>query len=302
MNLSLQRLRYFSAVAQFGSFRRAADELNITQPALSRQIRVLEDEVGAPLLNRSKRRVSLTPGGAHLLQRSSLLLDEAAVLVKEVRRFSEQEPPPLTLGVLQSLMSGIFPQALKLMKQEFGSAPVRVFGFQTQQIVTGVLHGEYDLGIVAGPLEHPKLLARQLFDEPYAAVLPRSHRLARRKVIEVRAMIAVPLVGSPVGQVIRQMVDRAAEGLPGWKYVAEMESIGAIIELVRAGIGGAVLPFSSVTPLPRGIVARRLQNDSGGPAIVRSVWAIQRAGATLPRIGRRLPDLLTKAAVAMPPL
>jgi DNA-binding transcriptional LysR family regulator len=300
--MNLQRLRYFEAVGRFASFRRAADELNITQPALSRQISVLEEEVGVPLLIRSKRKVTLTPGGAYLLERCTQLLDEAAVLVKEVRRFSLEEPAPLTVGVLQSLLTGVFPQALMLLRQEFGKAPVRVFGFRTQQIVAGVLHGEYDLGIVAGPVDDPKLIARELFPEPYAAVLPRAHRLARRSKIEVRELVSIPLVGSPVGHIIRQMVDKAVEGMTPWKYVAEMESIGATIELVRAQIGAAVLPVSAVTPLPRGIVALRLEKNTGEHAIVRSVWSIQRAGVTLPRFGRRLPELLAKAAAGMPQL
>jgi DNA-binding transcriptional LysR family regulator len=300
--MNLQRLRYFQAVGRFGSFRRAADELNITQPALSRQIKVLEREVGVPLLTRSKRRVALTPGGAHLLQRTTQLLDEAAVVLKEVRQISAEEPVPFTLGVLQSLLSGVFPQALLMLKKEFGSAPVRVFGFRTQQILAGVLHGEYDLGIIAGPVDDPKLVGRHLFIEPYVAVLHRGHRLARRAVIDLPTMATVPLVGSPIGHIIREMVDRAGGDTLRWKYVAEMESLGAMIELVRAQLGAAVIPLSAVTPLPRGIVARRLVAASGGDAISRDVWSVQRAGVTLPRLGRRLPDILAKAAAAMPRL
>jgi DNA-binding transcriptional LysR family regulator len=300
--MNLQRLRYFQAVGRFGSFRRAADELNITQPALSRQIKVLEREVGVPLLTRSKRKVALTPGGAHLLQRTTQLLDDAAVVLKEVRQISAEEPVPFTLGVLQSLLTGVFPQALLMLRKEFGSAPVRVFGFRTQQILAGVLHGEYDLGIVAGPVDDAKLVGRHLFIEPYVAVLPRGHRLARRTTIDLPTMASVPLVGSPIGHIIREMVDRAGGDTLRWKYVAEMESLGAMIELVRAQLGAAVIPLSAVTPLPRGIIARRLVSASGSDAIIRDVWSVQRAGVALPRLGRRLPDILAKAAAAMPRL
>jgi DNA-binding transcriptional LysR family regulator len=300
--MNLQRLRYFQAVGRFGSFRRAADELNITQPALSRQIKVLEREVGIPLLTRSKRKIALTPGGAHLLQRSTQLLDDAAVLLKEVRLVNTEEPVPLTLGVLQSLLTGVFPQALVMLRKEFRKAPVRVFGFRTQQITSGVLHGEYDLGIIAGPVDDPKLVGRQLFVEPYVAVFPRGHPLARRPAVDLAAMASVPLVGSPVGHIIREMVDSAGGGSLRWRYVAEMDSLGAMVELVRAQLGAAVIPLSAVTPLPRGVVARRLVGNSGSHAIVRTIWSIQRAGVTLPRLGRRLPDILTKAAAAMPEL
>jgi DNA-binding transcriptional LysR family regulator len=300
--MNLQRLRYFQAVGRFGSFRRAADELNITQPALSRQIKVLEREVGVPLLTRSKRKVALTPGGAYLLQRSTQLLDEAAVVLKDVRQVSTEEPVPFTLGVLQSLLTGVFPQALVMLRKEFGRAPVRVFGFRTHQIVSGVLHGEYDLGIVAGPVDDPKLVGREVFVEPYVAVLPRGHRLARHSTVDLALMASVPLVGSPIGHIIRQMVDAAAGDTLRLKYVAEIESLGAIVELVRAQLGAAVIPLSAVTPLPRGIIARRLVTSDGDDAIVRTIWSIQRAGVTLPRLGRRLPDILAKAAATMPRL
>ena len=97
--MNFQRLRYFEVVARRGSVRQAADELNITQPALSRQIKVLEEEIGVPLLIRAERRISLTPAGTYLWRKCGALLGEAAVLVKEVRRVSNEEPIPLTIGM-----------------------------------------------------------------------------------------------------------------------------------------------------------------------------------------------------------
>jgi DNA-binding transcriptional LysR family regulator len=295
--MNLQRLRYFEAVGRLGSFRRAADELNITQPALSRQIKVLEEEVGVPLLIRSKRRIALTPGGKHLWLRCGQLLDDTAVLAKEVRRLSNEEPIPFTIGILQSLLNGIFPRAYIALRAEVGKVPLRVFGFRSSHIISGVLNGEYDLGIVSVPIDNPKLVATALFDDPHVVVLPKGHQLSRRASVDLQSLAADSIVSWPRGFGIRDAIDSAAEGKIIREYAAEVESLGAILELVRAGLGTTVLPISAVTPAPRGIVIRPLR----GEPLTRTVWAIQRVGVTLPAFSRRLVDLITETALQARP-
>jgi DNA-binding transcriptional LysR family regulator len=291
--MNLQRLRYFEAVGRLGSFRRAADELNISQPALSRQIKVLEGEVGVALLIRAKRRVAMTPGGTHLWRRCSELLDEAAVLAKEVRRISDADPLPFTIGVLQSLLNGIFPQAYMALRREAGKVPLSVFGFRAAHIITGVLHGEYDLGVVSGSVDEERLLCKPLFEDIHVAVLPKGHRLSRRIVtLQALADGPDPMVTWPRGFGIRDTVDRAFAASPVRNYAAEVEGLGAILELVRAGLGTAVLPLSAVTPAPRGVAIRRIEGDP----IVRTISSVQRAGAALPPFSRRLIELMTVAA------
>jgi DNA-binding transcriptional LysR family regulator len=291
--MNLQRLRYFEAVARLGSFRRAADELDISQPALSRQIQVLETEVGVPLLIRSKRRVAMTPGGAHLWRRCSELLDEAAVLAKEVRRVSKAEPVPFTIGVLQSLLSGILPQAYMRLREEAGKVPLCVYGFRTGQIITGVLNGDYDVGIVSGPINEKRLILKPLFQDIHVAVLPRGHRLAARAVsLQSLVEAADPMVSWPPGYGIRDTNDQAFAAYPVRSYAAEVESLGAILELVRAGLGTTLLPLSAVTPPPPDVAICRIEGDP----IVRTVSSIRRVGSTLPPFSRRLLELMTTAA------
>jgi DNA-binding transcriptional LysR family regulator len=291
--MNLQRLRYFEAVGRLGSFRRAADELNISQPALSRQIQVLEDEVDVPLLIRSKRRVAMTPAGAHLWRRCSELLEEAAVLAKEVRRVGKAEPVPFTIGVLQSLLSGIFPQAYLRLREEVGKVPLCVFGLRTGQIITGVLNGDHDVGVVSGSINEKRLILKPLFQDIHVAVLRKGHPLGAR-AISLKSLLdaADPMLGWPRGYGIRDTNDQAFAAYPIRGYAAEVESLGAILELVRAGLGTTVLPLSAVTPAPPGIAICRIEGDP----IVRTVSSIQRAGVALPPFSRRLLELMTTAA------
>jgi DNA-binding transcriptional LysR family regulator len=292
--MNLQRLRYFEAVARLRSFRRAADELNISQPALSRQINVLEGEIGVALLIRSKRRVTVTPGGEHLWRKCGELLDGAAVLAKEVRRISDAEPVPLTIGVLQSLLTGTFPQAYMAWRREVGKVRLRVFGFRSSHIISGVLNGEYDLGIVSVPVNDERLVATELYQDTHVAVLPRGHRLARRAAVNLRLLAAAdPIVTWPQGFGIRESIDQASVDFPIRSYAAEVESLGAILELVRAGLGATVLPLSAVTPPPRGVLIRRIE----GKSIDRTVSSIYRVGVALPPSTQRLLELMTKAAL-----
>jgi DNA-binding transcriptional LysR family regulator len=291
--MNLQRLRYFEAVARLGSFRRAADELDISQPALSRQIQVLETEVGVPLLIRSKRRVAMTPAGTHLWRRCSELLDEAAVLAKEVRQVSKAAPVPFTIGVLQSLLTGIFPQAYMRLREEVGKVPLCVFGFRTGPIITGVLNGDYDVGVVSGPINEKRLVLKPLFQDIHVAVLRKGHPLEARAV-SLKSLLdaAEPMVGWPRGFGIRDTNDQTFAAYPVRSYAAEVESLGAILELVRAGLGTTVLPLSAVTPSPPDVAICRIEGDP----IVRTVSSIQRVGATLPPFSRRLLELMTAAA------
>jgi LysR family hydrogen peroxide-inducible transcriptional activator len=291
--MNFQRLRYFEVVARRGSVRQAADELNITQPALSRQIKVLEEEVGVPLLIRAERRISLTPAGAYLWRKCGALLGEAAVLAKEVRRVSNEEPIPLTIGILQSLMSGIFPQAYMALRKEVGKVPLRVFGFRTSHIISGVLNGDYDLGIISEVIENPKLTVWPLFDDPHVTVLPKAHPLARRASVDIQSL-ADSIISWPRGFGIRDTLDRAVVSSPVRRYAAEVESLGAMLELVRAGLGTTVLPLSAVTPVPAGIVLRPLRGES----VTRTVLAVHRVEARLPPFALRLLDLITQAALA----
>jgi DNA-binding transcriptional LysR family regulator len=293
--MNLQRLRYFEAVGRHRSFRRAAEELNISQPALSRQIQVLEDEVGVDLLLRSKRRVALTPGGAHLWRRCSELLDEAAVLTKEVRQVSKVEPIPFTIGVLQSLVGSVFPQAYMALREEAGKVPLCVCGFRTTHIITGVLNGDHDVGVVSGPVTDKRLLLKSMFEDIHVAVLPKGHRL-EAPVISLQSLAdpSHPMVGWPVGYGIRDTNDQvfAAAHHPIRSYAAEVESLGAILELVRAGLGTTVVPLSAVTPAPDGVAVCRIEDDP----IVRAVISIQRVGSKLPPFSRRLIELMTAKA------
>jgi DNA-binding transcriptional LysR family regulator len=221
------------------------------------------------------------------------LLDDTAVLTKEVQQIGTSERAPLTIGVVQSLLHSVFPRAFMQWRKEVGKVPLRVFGFRSTQIVSNVLRGEYDFGIVARPSEIPKLTIRNLFQDPFVAVLPAGHRLARSRSIALQTMSVEPQISWPRGYPIRDLIDRASDVTPFRTYTAEVESLGTILELVRARLGTTLLPLSAVSPTPRGMVVRKLDGDP----ITRRICSIERKGATLTAHSQRLIDLITSAAL-----
>jgi DNA-binding transcriptional LysR family regulator len=155
------------------------------------------------------------------------------------------------------------------------------------------LNGQYDLGVVTGPVNVQRLIHKPLFQDPHVAVLPKGHRLARRTVtLKSLVEAAEPMVSMPPGFGVRDVIDHAFAAHPIRHFAAEVESIGALLDLVRAGLGMTVLPLSAVTPTPRGVTLCRIE----GAPIMRTVCSIQRVGDAPPPFGRRLLELMTLAA------
>jgi DNA-binding transcriptional LysR family regulator len=286
--LNLLRLRSFLALQDAGSFRLAAERLGLSQPALSRQIQVLEAELGATLLRRGRPPLALTEAGRFVAQEAPRLLADAALLQQEAKRLHGGRDPTLCLGVLQSLLEGVFARALLAWRQEWPDVKLRVLGFQSGQIMREVAEGRQHLGVVGLPPGDPRLVWRPLAEEPFLAVLPPGHALARaaEDAVSLADLAAAGLVLPPPAFGLRQAVDAAfaAAGLAP-RLVAELEGIGAILALVQAGLGPSILPASAV-PASAQVACRAL----AGEAPRRSLGVVWHRS--------RKPDAVTLALVA----
>ncbi|MBE9605275.1 LysR family transcriptional regulator [Acetobacteraceae bacterium H6797] len=272
--MNLQRLRSFLTVCETGGFRRAADLLGLSQPALTRQIQVLEAEMGARLFHRDRQPVALTEAGRFVAEQAGRLLGEAAFLRQEAQRLDGGRDPTLRIGVLQSLLEGVFSAALIGWRRDWPRVPLRVMGFRSSQIMTEVIDGRQHLGLIGEVPTDPRLVWKPLLEDPYVAVLPPQHALAAQPRVSLAALAMEGMVLPPPGFGLRDTVDLAfgAEGLSP-RVTAELEGIGAILALVRAGLGPSLLPFSAVNHIG-GLEIKPL----AGQAPQRSIGAIWHAG------------------------
>lgn len=293
--MNLLRLRSFLALSDAGGFRRAADRLGVSQPALTRQIQVLEAEMGASLIRRDRQPIALTEAGRFLAQHAGRLLADAAFLRQEVQRLDGGRDPTLTVGVLQSLLEGVFSVALVGWRRDWPGIPLRVLGFRSGPIMAEIIDGRQHLGFVGMPPTDPRLVWKPMVEDVFVAVLPPGHRLARDDgPLELAELQGEGLVLPPPGFGLRDTVDVAFAKLGlTLRVTAELEGISAILVLVRAGLGPSILPASAVNSMG-GLVLRPLS----GQAPRRSLGAVWHVGRRHDAVIEQLVSAVESAAAS----
>lgn len=251
-NVELEWLRRFVVVAETLNFRRAALQLKISQPALSRSLSQLEDSIGARLLERDRRGVSLTVPGRVLLEESPRLL-EHAVMVRRVTQHST-ESNRLNVGFLTMALYRTLPEALKLFRSRWPGVDLRLQELSSGEQYQRLQNGTLDVGIVAIEVTDRHSLATRVIDRsPIVLVVPEHWDLARKKSIALSELANVPLIQArrSTSSSISDMLDlkcRAAGFSPN--LVHEANQIYPILKLVAAGEGVGFVPeISKVHPV-----------------------------------------------------
>ena len=188
MAIELRLLRYFAAVAEERHVGRAAARLYISQPALSQQIRSLEEQVGVPLFVRHPRGVELTEAGAALLEEARTLLAESDRLEAAVEGLRRGGGTGVRIGLAPGLPRSLFPELLAALRRREPDAGVEVRELTTPEQVEALAAGDLDLGLVREPVDDPGLAHRTLLVEPLGVSLPAGHPLAARESLTLREL------------------------------------------------------------------------------------------------------------------
>jgi LysR family hydrogen peroxide-inducible transcriptional activator len=188
--MELHQLRYFVAVAQAGSFSRAAERCHVSQPSLSQQILKLERRLGQPLLNRLGRRAALTDAGRLLLDRATMIL--AAVEEAERRLLDEDgvQRGRLVVGAIPTIAPYLLPPALEAFAKRHPQVELIVHEDVTRNLLAAAVEGDLDLAIVARPVADERLHVESVLTEPLFAALHPRHRLSRRRRITIQDLSA----------------------------------------------------------------------------------------------------------------
>lgn len=303
--MNFTRLRYFHSVAKLQSFRRAAEVIGVSQPSLSRQILILEQECGTSLFKRDKKHIILTAAGELLLSRSANLLGEMDDLKRGLADLSAAQSNRILVGAIQSTLDHLIPAAIDIMRKRHPRLRVSVRGSQSSEIVESVSRGLLDVGIVATPIADPRISVELVSRERYFAVLPTSHSHSQHKQLKLADIAQDNFITFPRGFVIRDMIDSAsAESGTTLNVIAEIESIEAIKALVRFGSTVSILPESAIlgnisaiglsfvpidaSHLVRDIVAIRLTDEKKSALIDQFVDAMRHAYRTADRSSGRV--------------
>jgi len=279
--LDLDQLRAFVTVADLRSFRQAADELHLSPPALSRRIERLEERVGARLLERTSRSVRLSVVGEAFVERVRSVLEDLDDAVLGVNELSSGHSGRLTVAAVPSAACGFVPQALARLAERYPRVRVRLLDGSLQATALAVLGGQADIGIGFHDDAIPGLEAELLGEEPYLLALPAGHRWAGRRAIRLQDLGIEPVLSLAAGSGNRGLLDQQlAQAGVELRITHEAAHVWALIGMVEAGMGCALVPAMALRAAPAGVVAVPLR---GNP--------LRRKIALLTAVERRLTPL-----------
>ena len=269
--MELRHLRYFVAVAEMENVSRAALKLHVSQPALSRQIRDLEDEIGFSLLERTAKSVRLTDAGRAFLDNARALLQNADDAVTKARAVASAEPTELHVGYSPTPTAEILPKILRAFQAAMPNVHVRLHDWSNKDILEGIRDGRLQLGLIVPPTKTSALQDvryEELFHERVCVAVAPQHPFARRRAIPITEVAAEPLIGLtredyPNYYDYLSIIFSKVKQKP--RVVEEHDSFSGIISAVEAGTGVAVgcevlghsfgnrVKFLHITPEPKPI-------------------------------------------------
>lgn len=246
--MELRLLRTFKAVAEAGSFTSAASRIHLTQAAVSVHIRQLEEELGTPLFLRVNKKLFLTETGRALLARVETILRAHDEVKAELTAMSGAARGRLHLGVASTAITvHPLPEILGELKRQHPLADLSIVGGTSELIISRILAGDLDAGLVSLPVEESDVATEMLRSDRLVAVFAPQHRLARARAITAQELAAEPLILGEKGGNTRRLIDLFFEksGLDQ-NVVMELQRTEAIIKMVERGFGATILPEESV--------------------------------------------------------
>jgi LysR family transcriptional regulator, hydrogen peroxide-inducible genes activator len=301
--MNLQDIRYLVAVAEHRHFGRAAEACNVSQPTLSSQIRKLEDELGVTLLERTNKRVDITPVGSQILVHAQRVLADAGQMEAVARAARDPLVGPLKLGVIPTLAPYLMPMILKPMRQSYPGLTIELWEDQTRSLIDGLRNHRLDAALLATPPDAPEITELALFDEPLLAVLPLKHRFAALDAVEEEALADELLVLADGHCLANQAIAAcgARNGPPrtGTHGVMrgtmqgsmQASTLETLVNLVAAGYGATLLPALAADSFRRReILIRPLAGHSS-----RTIRLASRPGFPRPQALRALEKVIHKA-------
>jgi LysR family transcriptional regulator, hca operon transcriptional activator len=265
VEMELRHFRYFVAVAEAGSLTVAAQRrLHTSQPSLSRQIRDLEDEVGAQLLTRSARGIELTPAGRAFLDHARSVLSQVEGAAEAARRVAHPAKPCFAMGFLTGHELTWMPEALRILRDELPNIDVMISSQYSPLLADALAKGKIDAAFLRREKGVPGLAFRLLVKEPLVVILPRDHHLAARHVINPGDLVGETFViVSDTAPVLRAVIDdylkRSGINITP---AHEADHLAMGMSLIASTRGVGLLPAYAQNFLPSSVTSRPLKGDT----------------------------------------
>ena len=293
--MNLQDLRYLVALAEHRHFGRAAEACNVSQPTLSSQIRKLEDGLGVKLLERTNKRVDLTPVGRQIVEHARQAL--AAAREMETVASASRDPlvGPLRLGVIPTLAPYLMPLILQPLRRDYPELMIELWEDQTRALIEGLRGHKLDAALLATAAGAPEITEIELFREPLLAALPPNHRLARAKTVKEESITAELMVLAEghclANQALAACGQKSNALRSPLQNSMQAATLETLVNLVAAGYGATLIPALAVGSLNhREIVILPLAGDSS-----RTIRLASRPGYARPQALRAIEKVIRRA-------
>ncbi len=245
--MDTRQLEMFRAVAEERAFTAAAQRLHVSQSAVSRQLKLLEEELGTLLFHRGARGVTLTPQGELLLSAANRIHRELEDVASQISDTHTLQRGLLTLGGGMTVCLHILPRLLRKFRTQFKQVDLRVVTGPTAMILRQLREREIDVALLTLPILAADLDVVPVLKEEMVVVTAGKHALARRRTIEPRALARHPLILFESGSNTRRVVDQffVDEGIPV-NVIMETENVEIIKSMVSSGLGVTIVPYSAI--------------------------------------------------------
>jgi LysR family nitrogen assimilation transcriptional regulator len=296
--MEIRRLQSFVRVAELGSLGKAADVLRIAQPALTRQMRLLEEELGVVLFNRTRRGMQLTEEGEQLLSGVLGPLHQVEMTLQNIRSLSSSVVGNLVIGMPPTTALVLARPLIQRLAIEEPLIQLHIIEGSTRAITEWILSGEIDIALLYAPLPDNRLVARDLLREDLMLVGSAQVGLSPDRPIHFKALMELPLIFPNPRNGIRSIVDRvsARHGLM-LKPKCVIDSFNVTKAMVESGEGYALLPLSAIMAEVETGVLSYCPIES--PHTVRQLMSVGRRDTRIPRIVRTVEVLLAREVVAL---
>ncbi|WP_316436724.1 LysR family transcriptional regulator [Klebsiella pasteurii] len=286
----LQGIQAFVKIAEIGCFTRASHFLHTSQPALTRRIKKLEEQLGATLFERTTRNIKLTAVGREFLPKAKNLIDFYESSILSIKEMATHQSGDVTLSCLPTAAFYFLPSVIRDYNNHYPNIRIRILEHSASDCLEAVLNGDADFGINMINITHPNIDFSPLVNEPFVLACRRDHELAQKSLILWEDLANFRLIGVRRSSGNRSLIDQALENMdwkPNWFY--EVRHLSTSLGMVEAGLGVAVVPSLAMPTDEHHILVSRPLVE---PVIRRTLGLVLRRETALSPAAEKFREML----------
>jgi len=245
--MNLRDLKYIVEVARQKNFAKASQAVFVSQPALSMQIKKLEETLGVDIFERDKQNFLITPAGEEILKKAEIILRESEELKAIAKSFKDPQNAEVRIGAFPTIASYYLPSFTKNLHKKFPQLKIYLFEAKSDELVEKLKNGELDLAILAMPQADDNLAGEKIFSEKFLLATPKNHPLAKKTKIQIKELKNQELMLLEDGHCLRDQALEICSTVKAYEYSDfQATSLETLRQMVANGTGITLMPEIAV--------------------------------------------------------